>query len=440
MRRERILMSDIGHVSDLLYDPNGVVITSAIWPLVTNEWLESQYNIGLARRSRSSGTVPATAGSEWIEGTITGWGKFNRVYHFRNVYKNYPYGFVAAGTIPPPANGYCRRYYRITPPAPTDTSFSTTMWSGLPLQSAKARAWNSMQPEFGSDFSLMNFLIELKDFRDVAKALFQYPKTIRGLIAAAHKLKLQFKSGEILKLDPTLPASEIILTYNLAIKPLISDLVHMAALIQQTVGKAQSDFAQAGGSLQTSHYSENFITEDTLVQPTGDYFWCRKGKLTRTIFTATLKYRYDYAMRPDFAAWCKYWGFSGSLSVAWNVLPFTFILDYFIRIGEAIRWAERDDNIKLFTKIYGESLKTERSDGQSWYSHSRLRHAIMNDRIIDVAKCTGVLIAGSTTSAYYRYPADPYKGFLTPKVKLPKGSQLLNMLAITRLLWAPQKL
>lgn len=432
--KERVLGVDLGHVNDKLYNTVGYSIPVSEIPLVNENWCMAKYIAAQSSRNAVVG-VPAVTGTEHIVGTARGWGNFNRVFHVKDQYVNLPY-LLAAENSKVFLPGYCRRYYR--QPGPTKVSTQVDyahLWAGIPLQQAKARAWNSMQPEFGSDFDLMNFLLELKDFKDVGRLILNDRTAIKGVVDQVVRFKRSIESGKIPKLSPTRTASTMLLTYSLAIKPLVKDVVDIASLVQRTVGAAQREFSELGKSIQTSNYSEVWNHQDTRTQPNGDYFWLRTGRLVQTKFTATLKYKYDYTMRSDFEAWCKYWGFSGSLSVAWNALPFSFLLDYVVRIGEALRWAERDDHVKLFTREYGESMKTTCSDGFTLHDHSRVLGFILNDKYLKPGDRTGKLIAGSQTSVYHRYPSEPYKGMLVPKIKLPSGHQTLIMMALTRLFW-----
>lgn len=362
--------------------------------------------------------------------------KFNRVWHSKQQVVNLPFlgGFAhAAGDN---YNGYCRKYWReaiVAAPAPT---VEEDILHTIPRDQFRSRAWASMQPRFEGEVSLINTLFELKDFRDIAKLLLSRENMFE--LVQSFRKSFYKKRKETPWFDPSVPASRALLTWNLAIIPTIRDV---KAIIEQYASKVwdvQREFAAAGKETQTTHYTEWYVHEDTRAVPTsGDYFWMQKGTLYKTKLTATLKYKYDYRLRSYTDAVRKYWGLTGSWEAVWNMLPMSFLLDYIVQIGKAIRFAERDDHVILHDTVYGESYKITHQTGTWFHDHSRLCFAILDGIVLNTPEGrNNGLISGASTSVYSRDIATPFKGLVIPRFKRPSERQLFNIASLARLLFA----
>jgi len=440
--KSRSLVTDFGYPGDGKYSTVGTNVLASQVPLHTGDTTKAAY---IQYRSMPNATRQGSSvqGFEKLIGSKGEWGKYNKCYHIQYKPVCYPWGALFLNANPALA-AYRRNFTRESLPALTvDMTTSSDVLRQIPMEQVKARAWGSMQPEFGSDFSLMNFILELKDYRSVVKAISQNGKFFDGL-NDWYKLfkKVLYPTKTEHRLDLTIPAASLLLTHNLAISPLMKDVVKMAALFKQEVGKAQVAFQKAGAVVQTTHYSEVFTHSDTRVTPYGDYFWKTSGTWYRTKYTATMQYTYDYKMRPDFAAYCKYWGLTPTWETIWNALPFSFLVDYLVGIGKAFAMVERDEMVKLYERSYGESTKVIKTFGGHFTNHSRI-HSLTFWKAETLEKCydvprekmNGILFSGYTASIYHRYPSTPYKGLIIPRIKGPSMMQSMNMLALARLLW-----
>lgn len=270
----------------------------------------------------------------------------------------------------------------------------------------------------------MNFLFELKDFRDLNR-LIQHPsQPLKLWKNMLHPMSNQGRRN-LGQIEPSGAIARADLMYQFAVKPLIKDIVAIGAQIALLVEEEQRKFLGAGDISQKSHYTEQLGSQSI---PMGS------GKLeTSASFTATMQYRYRYRMRNTLAAFAKYWGLTGSAETLWNALPFSFVADYFATIGKSIHAMTTDPNVDLLLLQYCESTLTKESWGI--FAEGGLNGVsrfYVNGSILVINGTPRVLIAGYESTMYVRRLCSPYKGPALPKLKLPSSTQALNLLALAR--------
>lgn len=294
------------------------------------------------------------------------------------------------------------------------------------LRNAQATAWSTMQPRFEGDISMFNFLMELRDFRSLLRLLRRKPlKKLRNFFVRKKRT-----------LDPTKPIAQTYLMNEFALKPLLSDIYKITIQLQETVKDAQQKFADAGDERSSRHYSETFTemrTDTRSAYAISREQGARIGSTLETVFTATMEYSYRYNMRTPLDAFMKYWGLYASPEAIWNAVPFTFIVDYFLGVGDAIRITSRDRNVGLSLHQYCESLCTTRSTG-FYVLPDKTYCGIITDQAIDLPDLpsSDILCAGMTSSLYSRRRTQPNKGLVIPRIKMPSSKQALNLGALLR--------
>lgn len=440
--KSRALTNYKGDIGDLLYyasSGTGLWSTYNQYADVPDYWLGRYYS---AQAKRNSNVVfpYSDQGSEVIEWASMGRDKYNPCTHRKVNRVNLPFGMyyeraTAPGTV------YLEDYQRKPQPSYAQFALANMQHPSTDVQGVRARAWHSMQPRFEGEVSMLNFLFELKDFRDIAKFIFK--KDMLGKIANLRDMfnrrLLATKTVEVHKgyhlYKPHLPDGEVAadwLTYQYAIKPLIADLGKILLQLALIADHAQSAFLQAGDTYQSSHFSEEINRSESMTYYTNNSYPWKYGVQNFTKFTATLRYKYDYRMRDPFQAWVKYWGMNPSFLVFWNALPFSFLADYVVQIGNSIRAMEHDPNVRIHDWTYGESYKTQFAAGHVTSGDSRVRHLIVNDKYLVSGAKKDVCIAGTTGSIYTRSVRTPYYGPAFPRWKMPSGTQFLNMAALAR--------
>lgn len=209
----------------------------------------------------------------------------------------------------------------------------------------------------------------------------------------------------------------------------MKDLTDIFAQIADKINEIQQKFRDKGDEENTRHYREVIFEETKWSTPTTTSTNVTGTRITTT-FNATLSYYYDYEMRDYSHAFFKYWGLTGSAEALWNMIPFSFIVDYFIKIGKAIHAMEVDPNVKLRDYIYCESLKTVASAGVYLVPGTRYTHHLY---FVDGERAeTGALVTGYEIVRYDRYPTVPNKGTALPQLNNLTDRQLLNMGALLR--------
>lgn len=396
--------------------------------------------------------------------TVQTWYGLNGTQHFvsterkRPVYNdcsnriirtyNFPYGATFRNYVIPTTvywNPYRRfglySHYK-TYVEGADTSVS---WSSA--ESARRRAVWHMKPRFEGRVQLLNALFELKDFRDIMKYLVKINfvrlgeafRDLRGLISKECKRR---KIG-----DPTvgmipqlLSATSLttkvlasgLLTKRLAIDPTLADAASLLDQMEQTVMRQQSDFAKRGTTPQRSHYTEQLDKSVALEStPGSNYYWVRAYKQNTTKFTATSEYLYKYKMRNRSEAVRRAYGLNLTASVVWNALPFTWIADYFIGIGDSIQAMEADPNVALLPLQYCESILREAESGYELHEDPRCFWVCLNGHMQKNAQGRSK-ICGYVASTYVRRVVEPSFGPALPRLRWPSEYQQQTLAALVR--------
>lgn len=212
---------------------------------------------------------------------------------------------------------------------------------------------------------------------------------------------------------------------------------------KQMADEAYDTFVARGLDLQARHYSEIIYDNKELIVHHGPA-GIDIGRSDIKKFTSTLSYKFGYRQLTDKQMYEKYWGLKLDPSVAYNMGPFTFLLDYFINFAGALKALELDENLLLEPFQYSESVLTDHKSG-SWIAGDetlgspymflleRNDSAIAND--FDYDPDVGTQLNGFYTSHYVRERMPwPRRGLYIPKMSLPSGVQGLNMLALARVL------
>lgn len=289
---------------------------------------------------------------------------------------------------------------------------------------------------------MLNFLFELKDFRDIAKAVFKsrspskLAKTMRTFRSKMRKIdKKLCQASTPVEVATNVAtagygaakiAAQARLINEFAIKPLISDMGNILAQAGEIVNEIQAEFKKQGEEGSTSHYSEVFNIQDNLVPGTYNSYWKASGYYEELIFTATHNYFYNYTMRSESEAFKRYWGLQCTPEVIWNAIPFSFLVDYFAKVGQSIHMMTKDPNTEVLSAQYCESILRTASNGYHVTGDPRANLTVNGKYPVG----RGTPISAYTSTHYQRRVCEPNKGSALPKLKLPNGEQGKNMAAL----------
>jgi hypothetical protein len=279
-----------------------------------------------------------------------------------------------------------------------------------------------MQPRFEGNISMLNFLYELKDLKQLLRLLKAHPiRKIRNFLRRKRRW-----------VDPTRPLAEAHLTWFLALKPLLSDISAISKQINEIVVQAQSEFADAGLGRNSRHYSETEVFTDTISWYGAPSYHLGDGSYDRQTFTATMEYNYIYSARNSLDAFMRYWGLVPTYEVLWNAVPFTFVIDYFIKVGDSIAAMEKDPNVDLKLMQYCESILSSRGYGRFLNpDHVHGRMAVI-DRSLVQGMVHPRVISGTLSSLYTRSVVAPNKGAALPRLDPISPREGVTLAALLR--------
>jgi len=131
-------------------------------------------------------------------------------------------------------------------------------------------------------------------------------------------------------------------------------------------------------------------------------------------------------MRSDSDAFLKYWGLKFTPEVIWNGIPFSFLVDYFFKIGKSIHAMKTDPNVSLLKTQYCESILRTYDSGYVTVAGPNV-NLVVNGV---VNPSDGSCITGITGTHYKRRVTAPNRGSAIPRIQLPSGRQGANMAAL----------
>lgn len=392
--------------------PNGQYYPSsnlAPWDTI-EEWFPSEteraaFCVEQSALASTYAVLPAYVGTGIIDYECSfDKSKYNACHHVVSQGVSLPYGYFIKD-YRYAASGYFAGCLRDSP-----SGSPQTVDSHLTLQTTLAanRAWWTMQPRFEGKISMINFLIELKDLKSLA----QHAYNIMSRLGNLRKTLNRYRRNPAY--DPTKACANAYLEYQFGIAPLLKDLSDIWKQMSDIVREVQDEFAAKGQSDDgiTSHYTETLAFDSSVAYGRRNDRFKQYGLVKKTTFTATMQFNYDYKLREGFEAFLKYWGLSGSAEAFWEATPFSFLADYFVKIGKAIHAMEVDPNVKIYEHKYCESIKTTFTSGV----HVGKTDGGIVTLVVDGEPTSLALVAGFSGKKYNRAPCSPRKGLYVPRV------------------------
>jgi hypothetical protein len=231
------------------------------------------------------------------------------------------------------------------------------------------RSLDRLLPLIKSELSIINSIIELKDFQSL-------PRTLASLG------KFLIKSGRTLR-SAFHTAADSYLQAQFNILPLLSDISGIHAALLKTSARI-NDLVSRAGRVQEKHWSfswDEFPADNYL--PNGNGYFIQPNivpglhdiaptiarRLTvnyPTTFHAQIRYNYNYLEYQ--AAHAQILGFLDAIganlnpSIIWNAIPWTFVVDWVVGVS---RWLDQFKHYALEPQInilsYLSSVKRQRS-------------------------------------------------------------------------------
>lgn len=447
--QEQLLQRDLGVPADLLYR----AYSYSAWPgnakyVGVGDFTHAfpLYFESMSARANLC-SVPTYLGYQVFDSTTNPIPKFNYcrnqklrlVCHAIGNWQEYSYhptyGYSCTGA---PYYKYALPVGTVVPTVPELIDWSLSA-------SASNRAWWSMQPRFQGDFDGLNFLFELKDFKNIAKHIAalrpsKITETLKHAQYAIRRADRAVRNGSTSRRlfetanAATRLASEVVLIKHFAIDPTVKDLLSLHGQLQQLVSDVQHRFREKGETANRRHFSEKIREVDSTITGTKTSSWQKRGTLLTDEFTATMEFSYDYKMRGTMDALKRYYGLELNAGVVWNGLPFSFLVDYFVKVGDAIEQMTVDPNVVLDFHQYCESRLVTVRSGMMFNGSVDTKYnwaTIINGQIAHNQQ----MITGYEGTLYERRVVPPKKGMALPRIKLPSTKQALNIAALVRCMW-----
>jgi hypothetical protein len=453
MQKSRELPFERGAGDGFYWASSGLVYeTSQNYPQVSD--LPAQFAIGLAN-AVSYNAVPNFIGTQTVSSTEKPRPLFNNFNNYRVRGVELPYTFCneTYNTTNPQRYVYAA-FTRMSVSSGSDPEDAIPTNPGTYWRlcdGAQRRAWWSMQPRFEGEFQALNFIYELKDFKDIAKHIVKISpskilnnvKSLKRKLTYASKRVAQGSTSSTLvrtASQATKTMAEVHLAKVFAVDPTVRDLVTLHGQLITLINDVQQEFFDRGLDTQSSHYTESvYETSNLPVYYDRNKYWVRLGTRQAVKFTATMQYRYEYQMRSWFDALKRYYGLNVNAGVVWNALPFSFVLDYFLKVGQAIDFMRIDPNVELRLMQYCESLLSEASTGWHYVPDPRASILINGGTIRknsdDISPYPYDLFCGYKGDWYTRNVTTPNKGAALPRLTLPSSKQVTNLVALLRAMW-----
>lgn len=310
------------------------------------------------------------------------------------------------------------------------------------LDNLNDRALKTMLPKIKEDLSLINSIIELKDFKSLPGLVRQF----RGIVPLVSRFLKTKKSIPSLIDFLRLPA-ETYLTYQFAIAPLVRDIMGLYASLTQFQAQIQ-DLINREGKTQTRHfnwiwqeYPEKIVELSSTSgwdQPISiiddpAYIW-RQERTTLTAvseFHAEIQFNYNYTefqrTHASALALLDRLGINFNTQIIWNAIPWSFVLDWVLDVSRFLSYYGKTSNMEPTVNIL-----------QYLWSIKRKRF-IRVDMVVDTAstqhdpiypKGSHVPYPVVTETAYRRQVGLPGESSITSSGLSPKELSLGAALAI----------
>lgn len=232
------------------------------------------------------------------------------------------------------------------------------------LDSLEQRAFASMLPLIKAELSLINSVIELKDFAPLKRQIGSLATKIRqnplhlniiNARVAARTAITTFRSMSLREIATRAiqGGANKYLQYAFAWAPLLSDIIALRKAIR-TFQRRINDLITRAGRVQERHFAYNwnefpnpsYTAFDR--QPLSTIYWWAKASadFTRLVtyeptqFHAQIRYNYNYTQyqreNARVLGLLDALGINLNPSIIWNAIPWSFVIDWVVNVNRAL--------------------------------------------------------------------------------------------------------
>lgn len=320
------------------------------------------------------------------------------------------------------------------------------------LDGLKSRSLRAMIPTVKNSMSLLNSLIELKDFKSVPRLLKESTSMLATLRKVVGGSVADLSLGKLLRYG-----ANIYLQKEFNIDPLLSDISDLLSAMSSAQARINK-LSQTAGKVRTFYYTVDLLTPQAGVITENQYknysyyswvpmdytIWdpwavganISTVRTSRTVtteltrFSAQLKCQFYYtsfqARHAELLALMDRVGLNFNPSIIWNAIPWTFVIDWLVGVS---RWLDEmkvglmDPTIHI--RQYSWSVKRSRTIQVV----DTVDQRDVDNRLLFTTVCKRPLIK---EVAYKRQPCVPDASLLTTSGLSLKEFSLGAALAITR--------
>jgi len=199
------------------------------------------------------------------------------------------------------------------------------------------RGIQAIRPKFKADLSFPNFIYELKDLKHLVpdgRTISSYADTLSQFI------RNPFKKGSKLAEGLSDATASQYLNAKFGYLPLIED----AAKLMESINLYNlrlDNFVKEAGKVKTGHYKEvvsSMTLSPVLTYQNSEYSAYQTMTIDDCTWILTLKYGYAVSLPKLYvpSRFVKYLGFRANPRILWDAIPFSFVLDWFLRFGKAL--------------------------------------------------------------------------------------------------------
>jgi hypothetical protein len=224
------------------------------------------------------------------------------------------------------------------------------------------------------------------------------------------------------------------LWWSYEFKPTLADAAAIGANLMTLADAKMHDFALEGEIGSKAHYREVEKLHDSLIPGTrNNYVFETGARMTRTR-NAQAQMFYAYQKPSTIEAFIHYWGLTGSAEAFWNMIPLSFLADYFYGVNDYLNLTRHDEHVKkLQYSGYCESIKIKNTLGYHVHTVPQSTiNFILNGVVYPIKRDGHTLVSGFDDEYYVRRPTKELYGFLAPRFKRPTSGQWCNMAALAR--------
>jgi hypothetical protein len=371
---------------------------------------------------------------ESIVDEYTNPGAYNPVDHTKEVW-DFPLrdiAFIGEGTRYSYKLGHCETTGSVAAGWQSAQGYKNpgSLWDSD--SNALIRATNAIQYNIqDAPVDLPSFLGELAEYRDIAHDVmkgFTHDKLKAGQNIDSVRRKFERFRDSVKTTRHVLEAIAAADLFNqFAVKPLVSDLTKLAQLgkhLQSQLSRLQRlDAVAVKGSTVDDD-------DDVFVSTIGEHKYTRYTSKTRTV-TAWRKVKYDLSAIPAMPlVMADALGFDNIHRGVWELIPWSFLVDYFVQIGDWLKQF-RGEFISIPFTVVGEGYSIKFESECEVVSEIYSQGTLAEFWNVEVSKPR--LVSGLVTYSRYRRILDPLPvGAISyPTIKAPNLRQVRNLLDLT---------